>query len=205
MLDKDFLKWIKPHFFRILVCQKNLGFPVYKLKAGHHKRIRIDILAQNKKGTWIAIEFEDGDTFGNITKGIAQLEDFYRMIQNKEVKIYDNLNLEIKPDYFLLATQYCEKGYLYKNDKRIMQTSGYSKERKLKEYNHTAFCLTRMMWRFCVRNPYSPTNPVGVSRFGIIQRNYYGNPYIEINGECKYVLEDLERREEDDTKTTNES
>jgi len=189
-VDKDFLNWIKPCFCKILVCQKGLGYPVYKLKSGHHKRIRIDFLGKNKNNIWIAIEFEDGDTFGNITKGVVQLEDFYNSLL-QGARIFTDDDIEIKPKYFLLATQYSKDGYLYKNDKRIIQTSGYSEGEILKQNNYTAFCLTRMMWRMCARNPYSSTNPVGVSKFGIIQKDYYGKPCVEINGMYKYTLDNL--------------
>ncbi len=205
MIDKEFLEWIKSSFNKVYACQKNLGFPVYKLKAGHHKRIRIDILAQNKKGIWVAIEFEDGDTFGNITKGIAQLEDFYRMIQNEEVEIITTDNLKIKPKYFLLATQYSKQGYIYKNDRRVINCGGYSFQENLHQIDWTIFCLNRMMWRFCGRTPYSSTNPVGCSYFGIIEKGYNGKPNVELNGKTHYFLDNLNNiKKEDDTKTITE-
>lgn len=191
--DSRFIEWIKPCFKRLLSCQKNGdGLEVYIQKNGsHHHRIRIDFLGLTKNNTWIAIEFEDGDTFGNITKGIAQLEDFYRNINETDIICLTPNGDIIKPKYYFIATQYSHKGFIYKNDMRTIPTGGYSEQEWMVKNNWTIFCLSRMMWRLLIRQPYSSTNPIGCSFFGVIDRGWHNNPIVELEGKTKYDIENL--------------
>jgi hypothetical protein len=91
----------------------------------------------------------------------------------------------------LLATKYSPLGYLYKNDTRIMNYSGYSIEEPLQQENNTVFHSLRWMWRFCGRDQtlMSLTNPVGVHYFSVLYNN--NGPTIQLDGHYTHKLRDL--------------
>ena len=191
IIDTNFIDWIKKDVFVLYGSHKNNGLPCFQIKTSHHKTRRIDYIFRTNKGLWGCIEFEHGDTYGEITVGAIQLDDFYSMLQNGSKIIINNVEINIQ--LFLLATKYSQLGYLYKNDKRIINYGGYQQEDSLYQENNTIFHATRWMWRFCGRdrNLLCDTNPIGVSSFSVIRRSYDGRPEIELNGHYKIKLGEL--------------
>lgn len=191
MMDEDFVKWIKPECKEVFFCESGHELPVFHLRrSGHHQVSRVDIIAKSKGGAWIAIELEDGDEFGKITKGIAQLEDFYNTIKEGWGKL-EVKGRKIKPKYFFLGTQYSENGFIYKNDKRVIQTGGYSPKSPLNKENWTSFVLIRAMWRLCLREEFSKTSPEAVSSMSIITKGHGDYPQVVLNGKTKIRLKNL--------------
>lgn len=191
VIDMNFINWIKPSVAELYASHKNNGLPTFKIKTSHHKTRRIDFIFKTFKGDYGCIEFEHGDKFGDITIGATQLDDFFRMLKNGTKIIIKDKKIKIR--YFLLATKYSIKGYLYKNDTRIIQTSGYSETEPLTQENNTIFQARRWMWRFCGREYelMTDTNPLGTSHFSVIGKNYEGQPQIELYGKTKIEVSKL--------------
>ena len=193
ILDENFINWIKPEVAELYASNKNNLIQTFSIKnQGHHGKKRPDYLFKTFNNRWGCIEFEPGETYGEITKGATQLNDIFFLLKKG---IYFNIqDLLIKPTLFLLATKYSKKGYLWKNDIRIVETSGYDEEHPIRTQNTTVWHATRWMWRFCGRNQeeMSESNPTGVKHFSVIYANKYNKrPEIELGGHYKIELRAL--------------
>lgn len=192
MLDKNFIKWIRPFVLELYGSHKNMDLPTFKTKKGsHHGTRKPDYIFKTFSGKWGCIEFEPGETYGEITKGAIQLNDVFYLLNNG---MYFEINGEkIIPKYFFLSTTYSEKKYLWKNDTRIVKTSGYDENNPINTSNTTVWHATRWMWRFCgrIQENMSETNPIGVKCFSVIYANYLNHPEIELGGHYKISLKDL--------------
>lgn len=191
MIDKNFIDWFKPNVSELYASHKNNDLPTFSIKTGHHKTRRIDFIFRTFKGRWGCIEFEHGDRYGELTTGATQLQDFYLLVNNGS-KILIN-EIEIKPDLYLLATKYSKLGYLYKNDRRIIQYGGYDELDTLRKENNSIFHARRWMWRFCGRNPelMDCSNPIGCNQFSVIGKSYDGVPEIELYGNTLLKIKEM--------------
>jgi len=193
MIDLNFTNWIKENVKELYSCQVNMGCEKqFKTKnSGHHLKRKPDYIFKTYNNQWGCIEFEQGETYGEITKGAIQLHDIYILCKNG--LYFECNNIKIIPHFFFLATTYSSQGRLYKNDTRIIQTGGYSNEEKLNENNNTIFHATRWLWRFGGRdnNLFSQTNPIGCNQFSVIYSNYKKKPEVQLFGNKKLELGEL--------------
>ena len=190
ILDNEFIEWIKPNVKSLYGSHKNMGLPTFRTANNSHHGKRVpDYIFKTLNERWGCIEYEPGETYGEITKGALQLNDIFYLLSNGLKFMIDNIS--IKPNLFLLATKHSKKGYLWKNDTRIVETSGYDENNPIKTQNTTVWHSTRWMWRFCGRKQeeLSESNPIGVKHFSVIYANEYSNkPEIELGGNSKHLL-----------------
>lgn len=177
-------QWLKNNNVKVWWEKKNrFGYPIFNIKGSRNKP---DLLIKNQKDCFIsAIEVKRGEDEAGIRKGRKILE-YYKEYTEGTVKYFID-DLEIKPKYFLVATENSIHGHIFNKERIRGFKEGSTRKEVIEKYGRVdhgtlpcieydlTFRYLRDLWEEWKRRELKNK----IATIGVLTSLYYNEPMVQ--------------------------